>query len=124
MPFVEGKSIAEATEILQKMGLRVVVERGGKSDKPYDIVVKRDSRQRRWTAAQLRQGGHNQNLKAMPEVRNARCGDAESLVASMGLQVEVGACSATRNWFKVVNQDPGPTAVQQGQHVIIGGQVG
>ncbi|MEV0455427.1 Stk1 family PASTA domain-containing Ser/Thr kinase [Catellatospora methionotrophica] len=127
VPFVEGKSLAEATDALQKMGLRVVVERV-ESDKPYDTVVKQTPANGAGVEANDEvklQVSNNQNVKAMPEVRNARCGDAEGLLASMGLQVEVRGVLGDKNWFKVVNQDPAPnTAVQQGQHVIIDCQLG
>ncbi|GAA1603405.1 Stk1 family PASTA domain-containing Ser/Thr kinase [Catellatospora bangladeshensis] len=127
VPFLEGKSLAEATKTLQEMGLRVVVERV-QSDKPYDVVVKQDPPNGTGVeknAAVTLQVSDNQSLRAMPEVRNARCGDAEGLLASMGLQVEVRGVLGDKNWFKVVNQDPQPnTPVQQGQHVIIDCQLG
>ncbi|WP_191842375.1 Stk1 family PASTA domain-containing Ser/Thr kinase [Catellatospora chokoriensis] len=127
VPFVEGKSITEATDILQKMGLRVVVERV-ESDKPFDVVVKQTPANGAGAEpndAVTLQVSNNQNVKAMPEVRNGRCGDAEGLLASMGLQVEVRGVLGDKNWFKVVNQDPAPnTAVQPGQHVVIECQLG
>ncbi|WP_155373176.1 Stk1 family PASTA domain-containing Ser/Thr kinase [Catellatospora vulcania] len=127
VPFVEGKSVAEATDILQKLGLRVSVERV-ESDKPYDIVVKQTPAN--GTGAEANdevklQVSNNQNVRAMPEVRNARCGDAEGALAALGLQVEVRGVLGDKNWFKVVNQDPAPnTAVQAGQHVVIECQLG
>ncbi|GHJ44998.1 serine/threonine protein kinase [Catellatospora sp. TT07R-123] len=122
VPYVVGKNLTDAREILEGMGLRVETEQVT-SDKPYDEVVEQNPPTGAGVEANTvihLKVSNNPTGTPMPPVQNMGCQDAANQLRAMQLDVEVAGNDMEKWVGHVERQTPDAgVPVQPGQHVRI-----
>lgn len=123
MPVVIGMQIGDAEAQLTGMGFKVTKEVVADTTYPFGQVIDQDppagTGMEKGQEVKLKVSG-NQNLQAMPNVRNRGCQDAKNALQGAGFQVEVHGGPIDTTFGKVTDQNPEPgKPVQPGQQVRI-----